>query len=102
MNIEVAELWDVCQGELQEGSGTVPTEKCVAVSRSQEPAKPVTSDRDLQEVELTLLLFSLAVVQYLLIMSLFIPFGIIMYILCMLEVCNLLFEFTGGYVKRLL
>lgn len=77
--------------------GVEPPEKCIAVStarsgRSDEPSKPF----DIREF--SPLLFSRALVQYLLIMSLFIPFGIIMYILChcMLEVCNLLFEFTRG------
>ena len=47
---------------------------------------------ELQDLEFSLLGFSLALVQYFLTTPLFLPFGMAMYVLClrMLEVCNLL------------
>lgn len=47
--------------------------------------------------------FELALVQYFFTISSFLPFEMVIYILChfMLEACNLLLDFTGGAIKRL-
>ena len=51
-------------------------------------------DMEMQNLELSLLILGLALVQYFLIMLLFLWFRMVMYILCccMLEVCDLLFD----------
>jgi hypothetical protein len=63
------------------------------------------SDIDMQSLEFAWLGLGLALVQYLLTMLFFLPFGVAMCILChcMLEVCDLHFDFdfTGLIVKRL-
>ena len=61
----------------------------------------LTLDTEMQSLEFTQLVFSLALVQCFLTMLPFLHFGIVMYILCyyMLEVCDLLFyfDFTWCY-----
>lgn len=63
----------------------------------------MTLEMELQDFGFALLDFCLALVQYVLTMPQFFPFGMVMYILChcMLEVCNLLFDFTGVSIKKL-
>lgn len=60
-------------------------------------------DVALQVLEFALLNLYLALAQYFTTISLFLPFGTVMYILCQwyVEVCNLLYEFTGVKIKRL-
>lgn len=62
----------------------------------------LTSDMEIKNLEISQLVFGLALIHYFLTMLPFLCFGMIMYILChyMLEVCDLLlgFEFTGGYI----
>jgi hypothetical protein len=54
---------------------------------------------EMQNLKFALLGFGLALVQFFLTISLFLPSGMIMYILChcMLEVCDLLFAFKRGF-----
>ena len=55
----------------------------------------LTSDMEMQSLEFAQLVFSLALVQYFLPMLPFLPFQLVMYILChcMLKVCDLLYLF---------
>ena len=65
----------------------------------------LTSDMEMQNLEFTLLVFSLVLVKYFLIMLFFLPFWMVMYILCysMLEICDLVyhFDFRQITVKRM-
>lgn len=58
----------------------------------------LTSDMEMQRLECALLVSGLALVQYFFTMRLFLPFGMVMRILChyMLKIYDLLFDFTGG------
>jgi hypothetical protein len=91
------ELWDTCQGELLTDSGTGPRERSVLQSTKlkgiRELKSALTSDMEMQSLEFTQMVFSLALVQYFLTMIPLFPFEIVMYILlhCMWEVCDLIF-----------
>lgn len=59
----------------------------------------VLSDTELQDLEFALMDFGLSLVQYLLTISQFLPFGMVVYLLChcMLEGDNLLLDSRWGY-----
>ena len=93
----IPKLWDSCQGQLQTKNQLIK-EKCVTVSEAgrAELSKLLTSDRA-QDLEFALQscfdpVFLHAVVPIP-------PFGMAMCFLChcMLEECDLLFDFAGSF-----
>lgn len=103
--LEMPEPWDTCQGKLLTGKGTSPRERSVLQSTKLKGVgdlkRVLTSDMELQSLELAQLVFCLALVQYFPTTLSSLCFGIVMYILChyMLKVCDLLFyfNFVGDY-----
>ena len=101
---------DTCQIQIQwkqcfQKSGAKPRKTDDAVSNPgrEAPAKPIDSRYRTQDLELTLLGFCFALVQYCLAIFPFLPFGMIKYILChcILKVCNLLLILQGVTIKKL-
>lgn len=62
------------------------------------PKTILTTNIELQDVDLALLGFHLTLVCDFFIVLSFLPFGMVMFILCfyVLEVCHLIFDFAGG------
>lgn len=71
-------------------------EKCITVSKDGGVGP---SDMELPSSEFTLLDFGFPLVQYFPTIPPFLPFGMVMHILChwRLELCDLPFDFTRGY-----
>ena len=94
------ESWDTCHGKLLTGSGTSSIERSVLQSTNLKGVGDlktiVTLVRhgDIESGDCTAG-FCRALIQYFLIILLFLHFGKVIYILChyMLEVCDLLFGF---------
>lgn len=85
--------------------GTQTGESCIEAAQPKrssskageaEHLRPLTPDMERQHLGFALLSLCLVLVEQLFTMLLLVPLGVVMYILChcMLEVCNLLFEFT--------
>lgn len=103
--LEMPERWDTCQGELLSGSGTSPGERSVLHStqlRRVELCRALTSDMEMQSLELAQRVLSLALVQGFLPVLPFFPFRMLMYVVChcLLNICDLLFyfDFIGDYI----
>lgn len=89
------------QAPLQE----ISEKKCVVVSntRTIKPFKPIAQKVGPQDLVLALLFFSSALIYHFLTIAPFFPFGLVMNMLCscMLEVCDLLFDFSVDCNKEI-
>ena len=80
--------------------------KCVAVNKAERSwnlKSALTSDMEMQSLELAEVISSLSLVQYFLTVLHFFPFGMVMCILCLyrLEDCGLLFAFAFAFYRGL-
>jgi hypothetical protein len=102
--LEMPRKWDICEGKLQTESRASPWERLCGCSHQ---GKAVTShyhvpqrlaDMELQDLMFSLLGLGLFLVQSLVSMHLFLPFGMEVFALChcMLEVFKLFFDFYRG------
>ena len=84
--LEMPESWDTSQGSLITRCGTRPRERSVLQSTNlkgvRELKSVLMSDVEVQSLKFTLLVFSLALVEYFFSIFLPLPFGMIIYILC--------------------
>lgn len=94
--LETPESQNTCQGKLLAGESMLRTTKLKEVGDLK---STLTSDRKMQSLECTQLVSRFVLVQYFLFQCL--AFGIVMYILChcMLEVSDLVFDFTVSLRK---
>lgn len=108
VGVEMPDMWDGCQEELQTGYRTRSRERNMiqstgmgGVGRVKIRLSHWVWNIELQDLQVALLVFSLAVAQHSLTMPPLLPFGMVIHSSChcMLEVSVLLFDFdfTGAH-----
>lgn len=93
--LEMPASWDACRGELPTGVEGRNGLQSIKMREGRDLRSPLTSDGDTQNLEFAGLVFALALAQYFLIVLPVLPSGMVMNVLChcMLEVCDLTFDF---------